>query len=171
MAGTKFADLLGTCQRYAVHLEIRDGYMQDDPAYLEWQKGHRLDPTDRESWWRPWLANVENAVARGVVMRRARIISEPISDYIRWEHSETFTNVRAGEQIRWLPRHEALDVSVPLNDFWLFDDTILLFNLFGGNGGWVGQQRCDDPGIVKTCREAFEAVWERATPHEEYNPV
>jgi len=52
-----------------------------------------LDPDDRDSWWRPWLDLVQEVTAKGVRMRRARIVSEPPSEYIRYEHSFTFTNI------------------------------------------------------------------------------
>lgn len=30
-------------------------------------------------------------------------------------------NVKAGEEVRWLPRRQASDLALPGNDFWLFD--------------------------------------------------
>lgn len=53
------------------------------------------------AWWRPWLDLMVETVTRGVAVRRARIVSEPVSEYIRYEHSGAFTNVAAGEQVRW----------------------------------------------------------------------
>jgi hypothetical protein len=29
----------------------------------------------------------------------------------------------------------------------------------------------DDPAVVMTCAEAFEAVWELAIPHADYHPA
>jgi hypothetical protein len=46
---------------------------------------------------------VQEVVARGVVMRRAGIVSEPVTDHIRYEHAITPLNLRAGEDVRWLP--------------------------------------------------------------------
>ncbi|MFJ4805953.1 DUF6879 family protein [Streptomyces murinus] len=77
-----------------MHLEMRDSYMRDDP----------YKPVDRTSWWRPWLDVVTEATARGVAMRRLRVVSEPLSDCIRYEYDGTFTNVEAGEDVRWLPQ-------------------------------------------------------------------
>ncbi|WP_330290695.1 DUF6879 family protein [Streptomyces sp. NBC_00576] len=39
---------------------------------------------------------VSHAVARRVVARRARIVSEPVTDYIRYELAGTAVNVHAG---------------------------------------------------------------------------
>ena len=54
---------------------------------------------------RPWLDLIREVTGRGVPVRRARVVSEPVTDYIRFEHATTDSNVAAGEQVRWLPRH------------------------------------------------------------------
>jgi hypothetical protein len=163
-------DLLTTSKTSAVHLEMRDGYMRDDPAFLAWKDGHRLDPGDRGSWWRPYLDAVATAVGRGVVMRRARIVSEPVSDYIAFEYDITFTNVAAGELVRWLPRRQAATLLVPGCDFWLFDQSTVVFNHFAGNGqlDGPGPEVVTNPAVAARCAAAFEAVWERGIDHEAY---
>ncbi len=103
---TAVREALAKAQQSAMHLEMRDSYMLDDPEFIRWQQGHRYDPADRRSWWRPWLDVVADATARGVVMRRLRVVSEPLSDYVRYEYDGTFTNVEAGEDVRWLPRSQ-----------------------------------------------------------------
>ncbi|MFD9728323.1 DUF6879 family protein [Streptomyces sp. NPDC059072] len=42
---------------------------------------------------------VSAATARGVVMRRAGIVSEPVSDCIRYEHAGTLMSRRCGPRI------------------------------------------------------------------------
>jgi hypothetical protein len=164
-----FDDLFSSC-RSAVHLEMRDSYAVDYETgpFRDWRAGHRLDPDDRSSWWRPWLDLIQETVGRGAVVRRARIVSEPVTDYIRYEHSATFTNVAAGELVRWLPRRRASDIPLPGNDFWLFDDHWVHWNHFAGDGSSQGPEITDDPTAAKLCSEAFAAVWARATPHEQY---
>lgn len=164
-------EALRQCRRSALHLEMRDGYMLDDPDYHAWRAGHRLDPEDRSSWWRPWLQNIADAVGRGVEVRRARIVSEPISDYIRYEYDITFPNVRAGEEVRWLPRRKASDLALPGNDFWLFDGEVLLINHFSGEGDWLDAEHVTDLDMITFSAEAFEAVWRRAIPHDQYQPA
>ncbi|MBO8186621.1 DUF6879 family protein [Streptomyces spirodelae] len=165
-----FAELLRGAQRSAVHLEMRDFYAVDyeREEFDAWRAGFRHDPDDRASWWRPWLDLIQETVGRGVVVRRARIVSEPVSEYIRFEHSDTFTNVAAGEQVRWLPRRRASDLALPGNDFWLFDGSLVRWNHFAGDGSSGGGEMSTDPAVLKLCASAFEAVWERAVPHGEY---
>lgn len=162
-------DALDRVQRAAVHLEMRDSYMLDDPAFVAWQRGDRTDPIER---WQSWVDVIRATVARGVVVRRARIVSEPVSEYIRWEHEVTAMNVAAGELVRWLPRRQATSLALPGNDFWLFDDEVVIVGHFDGNGqlSEPGHEVSTDPDIAKLCSTAFEEVWQRAIPHEEYQP-
>ncbi|MEU0685621.1 DUF6879 family protein [Streptomyces uncialis] len=165
-----FGDQIARCTRSAVHLEMRDAYAVDEEAeeFAAWRSGFRHDPDDRASWWGPWHDLIQEAVSRGVVVRRARIVSEPVTDYIRFEHSDTFTNVTAGEQVRWLPRRHASDIALPGNDFWLFDEQVIRWNHFTGDGVWAGHEICEEPAASKLCATAFEAVWARAIPHDQY---
>ncbi|MFD9111645.1 DUF6879 family protein [Streptomyces bottropensis] len=165
-----FDELIGSAQRSAVHLEMRDTYAVDYERgpFADWRAGFRHDPADRASWWRPWLDLISETVARGVVVRRARIVSEPVSEYTRFLYDGTFTNVAAGEQVRWLPRRRASDIALPGNDFWLIDDRLIRWNHFTGDGASGGGEISEDPAAVKLCVEAFEAVWARAVPHENY---
>jgi hypothetical protein len=168
MAATieEFAAFFVRAQRSAVHLEMRDGYMPSDPAFIAWKAGTPLE--DREIV-RIWHDLIGKAVARGVVVRRARIISEPVTDYIAWEHSVTAsTNIAAGEQVRWLPRRQASDLALPGNDFWLLDDDVVMWNHFTGDGESAGKEVTEDPAAAKLCSSAFEAVWERGIDHERY---
>ncbi|MER6531905.1 DUF6879 family protein [Streptomyces sp. NPDC001508] len=165
-----FDELIAGCTRSAVHLEMRDSYAVDyeEGPFADWKNGFRHDPADRASWWRPWLDLIQETVARGVVVRRARIVSEPVSEYTRFLYDGTFTNVAAGEQVRWLPRRRASGIALPGNDFWLFDEHWTHWNHFAGDGAWTGEEISDDSAAAKLCAEAFEAVWSHAIPHEQY---
>ena len=79
------------------------------------------------------IPNDQHSIRPGAVQaahsQRPRIISEPASDYIRFEYEVTpAANLAAGEQVRWLPRQMASDLALPGNDFWLFDGAAVLFN-------------------------------------------
>ncbi|MCC9306366.1 hypothetical protein LN042_04455 [Kitasatospora sp. RB6PN24] len=165
-----FLEALAHAQHSAVHLEMRDSYMLDDPGFIRWQEGYRIDREDRASWWRPWCDTVAGAVSRGVEIRRARIVSEPVHDYIKYEYDVTFPNVAAGEQVRWLPRRNTTDIALPGVDFWLFDGQVALFNHFTGDGQWADpdMETTTDPAVATLCGSAFESVWARATDHELY---
>ncbi|GAA1178395.1 hypothetical protein F4556_007305 [Kitasatospora gansuensis] len=166
-----FYELLGAAQHSAVHLEMRDQYgiMEESEEIVRWRRGEAVDVDPYSEYWSDWTEAIQGAVARGVTVRRARIISEPVSEYIRYEHHITQVNVAAGELVRWLPRSQASDIPLPGNDFWLFDGKLVRFNLFDGNGAGLGPQHTEEPAVVQLCTTAFESVWARGIDHEKYS--
>jgi hypothetical protein len=159
-------DLFRSATSSACHLEMRDSYTPDDPDWRDWRQGRRFDPAER---WRDWFDLMRETTARGVTVMRARIVSEPVTEYIRFEYDVTTDhNIAAGELVRWLPRREAIGLLVPSVDFWVFDRATVVFNHFDGPGNWVSEERRDDEALAVECATAFDAVWERATPHERY---
>ena len=168
-----FDELLSRAHRSAVHLEMRDAYGVggESSGFARWMKTGERDNDPTSDYWREWVENIAANVARGVVIRRARIVSEPVTDYIRWEHEGTVVNLASGELVRWLPRRLASDIALPGNDFWVFDDEIVVFNHFTGDGDWAvpPKELRTEPAVAKLCAAAFEAVWERATPHEQFS--
>lgn len=155
--------LLEAATRSAVHLEMRDTYEAIDPDWLEWRDGHQFDPAVR---WAGWFDLVRRTAARGVVFRRARVVTEPVTDYIRYEYAVTAAhNVAAGEEVRWLPRSAGLDLLVPLVDFWVVDGEIVIINHFDTQGQMTEERRDDLAGLYAS---SFSRVWRQAIPHADY---
>ncbi|MEV4172708.1 DUF6879 family protein [Nonomuraea sp. NPDC049709] len=148
---------------------MRDSYGYSSPGYRAWREKVPFDRTDFDA---PWVNLIKETVGRGVVVRRARIISEPVSDYIRYEHAATpYANLAGGEFVRWLPRARTSDLALPGNDFWLFDERLVRFGLHSGEGEATGHEDWDDPAVVNLCSSAFEAVWGRGIDHVDYKPA
>ena len=161
-----FSELIAKARTSAVHLEMRDAYTPSDPEFLRWKAGQ---PAPADPAWHDLVCT---HVARGVRFRRARVVSEPLSDFIRFEYASTAgINIAAGEEVRWLPRRQASDLGLPGNDYWLFDDRLVRFHYFSGDGEIMEDELVSDAAIAKMCARAFEAVWERAIPHAEYWPA
>jgi hypothetical protein len=145
---------------------MRDAYTPSDPEFLEWKAGQPA-PADPA-----WHDLVRAHVARGVRFRRARVVSEPLSDFVRFEYESTAgINIAAGEEVRWLPRRLASGLCLPGNDYWLFDDRLVRFHYFSGDGEIVEDELVFDAAIAEMCARAFETVWERAIPHADYRPA
>lgn len=73
-----FEELFRSCERSALHLEMRDGYMRSDPMFLAWRAGHRDDSadttspgSDRFASCLPPMATVTRPVPRNHQCRRA----------------------------------------------------------------------------------------------------
>ncbi|MFI9393649.1 DUF6879 family protein [Streptomyces bauhiniae] len=164
-----FEELLDSAASSALHLEMRDTYAVAEEAedVALWRSG-AWDLEDGRRTLADWLALVRRTVARGVVVRRARIVSEPVTEYIRYEHALTPLNLEAGEGVRWLPRRQALGIAVPANDFWLIDGRVVRFNHFAGDGAAVEPEMSDDPAIAHLCASAFDEVWKRGLEHHQF---
>jgi hypothetical protein len=152
----------------ALHLEMRDSYgtQVEKPHLHKWERG---EPDDIE-WLKPWFDTVRAGTQVGKVFRRVRIISEPITEYIRWEHMDAHLFVEAGEDIRWLPRRLVSPIAFPGNDFWMFDAEAVIFSVFSGNGDVIEWQLYTDAAVIQLCQSAFDAAWRLAIAHRDYQP-
>lgn len=166
----RWEGLLTSCEQSASHLEMRDWYAAQDEQerfgrfLATGRRDHAAEAPER----RAWLGLMRRIAGTGVRVRRARIVSEPVSDYIRFEWHGAGPAMEAGEDLRWLPRRLASGIALPGNDFWLLDERTAMFNYFSGDGTPLGQEITDDAATVELCRAAFEAVWKLAVPHGEY---
>jgi Family of unknown function (DUF6879) len=150
-----------------VHLETRDSYGTEVelPNMAKWRRG---EPDDF-GWLDWWLEMLRGHRAAGRTCRRVRIVSEPVSDYQQWAMSHAEVFIDAGEDIRYVPRHRLVTVALPgSGDFYVFDDQLALFLHYTGNGTNAFFQTTEDSQTVRTCREAFERVWDLATLFCEY---
>lgn len=167
MTEVSFDSLLAGCKRSAVKLEMRDSYMTSDPAYVAWQAGEPVDQVAAR--YADWTDLIRATVAQGVAVQRVRVVSEPVSDYIRYEHAVTAAvSLDGGEEIRWLSRQAAAHLLLPASDVWVLDDSRALFLYFSGDGDLVGSELTEDAETVKGCASAFAAAWDRAVVHEGY---
>ncbi len=137
------------------------------PHMAKWAAG---EPDDLE-WLQGWCATLREAVKAGKSVRRARIVSEPLSDYQRWSFSIADPMVEAGEDIRWVPPRLVSSIAVPGNDFYLFDDRLIVFLLYAGSGLATEKLLSSEPADIRLCRSAFEAAWKLSIPHSGYKPV
>ena len=156
--------LLSSAERRALHLELRDVYA-GSAAYRAWLDGADFD---RRPLYAPWVERLAPLVSAGADIRRARVVSEPVTTFIRFEYEITpEANLAAGERVRWVSRRAISTVAVPGNDFWLVDDAVL-FNIFSGDGEWMDTEVVRDAAVVAFCERSFEEVWERGIDHAKY---
>lgn len=162
-------DLLTGFKDEAIHLETRDAYgtAVELPHMAKWEAGEQ----DDLEWLQGWRETLREAVKAGKTVRRARVVSEPLSDYQRWSYSIAQPMVDAGEDIRWVPRRLLSSTAIPGNDFYLFDTRIVTFLTYTGSGLDAGKFLSTEPADIQLCQASFEAVWKLAIPHREYRPI
>ena len=172
MRPASYDDLNRLCRgirKSFVHLETRDSYGTEVelPHLAKWKRG---EPDDF-AWLGWWLEMLRGHRAAGRTCRRARVVSEPLSDYQRWTLSHAGMFVDAGEDVRYVPRPHLATIALPgSGDFYVFDDELVLFLHYAGNGTNASFEVTESPETVQTCRRAFEAVWDLAAPFREYRP-
>ncbi|OEV03777.1 hypothetical protein AN219_38095 [Streptomyces nanshensis] len=163
--------LIEACEHDSFHLELRDDYSvpDEDGPFESWLRNEPVD----YSYMEPWKQMVKRLAGDGKTVRRARIVTEPHTPYIQWEHLATAHNVEAGEDVRWLPRHqvpEGLNFPFDGRDWWLIDDSILAVGHINDTGRVQGHEVTEDPRIVTDAVALRNQLWAAAIPHREYKP-
>jgi len=120
----------------------------------------------------PWLAMLRRHRAAGKTIARVHVITEPLTDYLKYELACYETSVRAGEDIRILPASLAEDVDLPEFDYHLFDagypGARAAVNVYGERGAWLRSEIVTEPGFVADCCRWRDAAMSRAIPLDTY---
>jgi hypothetical protein len=142
----EFGALFERFERSAFRVEVRDHYDVDEEreefaAFLE---GRALPPRTAES--HAWLGLVAASTAAGRVIERVRIVSEPLTDYTRYEFAAYRDNIAAGEKIRVIPRRALAppDQSWASEDFWIFDDALVVLLSYDERGHFLAVHKQED---------------------------
>jgi Family of unknown function (DUF6879) len=153
-------------ERCAFRLELLDRY--DSPGTQDrlerFLAGEPDDPAIRAGW-DDFLADLRRA---GKSISRVHVVSEPLTDYLRFELAFYAGSVAAGEDVRILPRVTGAEMSLPSFDFWLFDDEAAAVMIYDSAGSWQGVQLVTDSEFVSDCRRWREATMRRAMPLTDY---
>jgi len=166
LAGEDFNRLFSTYVHTAFRLETRDHYAVTDEAEA-FRKFLAGEPYELD-WHRTWLAGIRSITGSGRRMQRVRLVSEPPTDYQRFELAVTPTNLAAGEDIRVLPRSRAAGLDLPAYDFWLFDDTRLGIMHFDDDGLFQGIEMIEDPTTMTAHHAASDRALQHAMSYADY---
>lgn len=115
-----------------------------------------------------WVGEISARTGSGQRMERVRVISEPPGDYARFGLALARYNVQAGEDVRYLPRHQASSLDLPDHDFWLIDSTTLLILRFTDDDVLLGADVVTDPAVVVRHCYYRDVARHHAVPWQEY---
>ena len=119
------------------------------------------------AWREPWKRLVRDVRASGRIMQRVHVVTEPASDYIRFELLHVYpANVEAGEDVRILSR--GLASGLPGADYWLFDDHLAALLDYDEDGRVERVELTADQTLVMTLRGARAEAIRLATPLAQY---
>lgn len=158
--------LFPAVRRASWRWECQPQYAVDAAELADWVAGRPVD-VDED---RPWLSYIRGLRERGIPFERVRVVDEPLNTYQQWIAATTDSNVRAGEDIRWLPRARADALGMPTYDFYVFDAARLAILQFDSDGEMTGIVVDDDPLVVSEHLAYRDRVWTEATPHGRYEP-
>ena len=148
-------------------LETLDWYdaPNEHEPYSRFLAGQPVDP----AWREPWKRLVRGVRASGRTMERVHIVSEPVSDYIRFELLDVYpANVEAGEDVRILGRGTRALRSLDFYDFWLFDDDLTATLFYQDDGSVEHVELTDRPPLISRLCEARDKALELAVPLARY---
>lgn len=163
--GAEFGELFATFRQSAWRWESQGTYREpyESVALARFLRGEELDT----SYLQGWLDDVRAATRAGRRFERVRLLTEPLTDYLRFELAVTLANVAAGEDIRVLPPDAGALLGLPDHDFWIFDDREVATLKFGPDG-LLGAEIDDDPATLARHRQWRDLAWSEAIPFETY---
>jgi hypothetical protein len=140
-----FGRLFETFARSAFRIEARDRYevpaeRDEFAAFRAGMSRHRRAP-DVD----PWLALLASATASGRTVDRVRLVTRPLTQYTRYEFACYTYNIAAGETVgiierRWLAPD---DQRWAREDFWIFDDEIVVVLDYDEQGRFLGVMQAE----------------------------
>ena len=77
-------------------------------------------------------------------MQRVRLVTHPLSDYLRFELLLYPRSVEAGEDIRVANLDDHPELVVCRQDFWMFDDQAVVVLDYDERGGFLGSRTEED---------------------------
>jgi hypothetical protein len=144
----------------AYRLELLDEY--DSPStrvrVARFLTGQPDDAEVRTYWDRV----VGEARRAAKTMQRVHVITEPPTDYLRFELAFYRGSVLAGEDIRILSGDLATDLDLPGFDYWLFDDERAAVMYYGDRGTWLHTEIVTESSFVADCRRWRDQALSRA---------
>lgn len=167
VTGDEFYQLFRTFRHTVFRFEAQGVYREpvEDEPLRRFLAG---EPPD-DDWLQPWLDLVRVAKAENRDFRRVRVLTEPLTDYLRFEMDLALRqNIPAGEDIRALSKPEANALGLPQDiDFWMFDDDRVGLMRFGDRG-MLGLEMINEPRAVSHYRQWRDRAWEAALAHHDW---
>ncbi|SFB97336.1 DUF6879 family protein [Streptomyces aidingensis] len=156
----EFESMFTDFQHTAWRLETRRRYRSDEESedYRRFLAGEDilLDPDD------PWCASRREQSALGKRFERVRIVDEPPTMGQLYLLKNARRNSEVGEDIRNLWRADANRLTLPNEDFWLFDSRWIALLHFDDDDNLTGVEMTSEPLRVLRACQIRDAAWHTA---------
>jgi hypothetical protein len=134
-------------ERSAWRLETQQTYTIPDEQedFTRFLAGEPKPPDDNAEWH----AQIHGWAAEGKFLSRVRVVRYPLSDYQRYIFAWGVPdNIAAGEDVRVLDIVDE-DFGLPRQDFWMFDDSVVVHLNFNPDGTLINIELIDEPDLAK----------------------
>lgn len=158
LVGDQFGQLLQTFRLSAFRLELQPAYevTYERETVARFMAGDPQDPNEIPAFV-DWYAQIRRQTAEGKTIERVRVFDEPPTAYQQWEAWIERWNTAAGEIIHTISRsnarHTGLLQAAGTDDFWLFDDTLLMTMSYNENGRRIHTELTDEEASVQQARQ------------------
>ncbi|MGP3989148.1 DUF6879 family protein [Streptomyces sp. 3N207] len=166
--GDEWREFFDAFEREAFRFETQPKYsMPKEAASLARFLSGQPKPVDHN---RRWHERVRGYLDQGKWIGRVRVVSQPLTDYQRYQLSWGIPgNVAAGEHIRILDVTQG-DFGLPLGqDWWMFDESRVVHLNYRPDGTQINREVVE--GDIEPYRRWKRAAFEAAIPFAEYAKV
>jgi Family of unknown function (DUF6879) len=143
----------------------------DDPRWRAFLEGETLP--ERTPTTSPWLAQIAASTAAGRTWMRVHVLSQPLTDPMRFELTTDLENVAAGENVYVADRARHAWMQGLIQDFWGFDlddpqrATVMLMR-YDSDGRFMDAEISTDPDVIRRCRRRRDLVLPRSVLVADY---
>ncbi|WP_405954106.1 DUF6879 family protein [Streptomyces phaeochromogenes] len=162
----EFGRLFETFEHTAWRLETRGRYQSDeeDPTYGEFVRtGHfELDTEDE------WSQLMRRQTSAGKTAGRVRVVDTPPTVGQLFLLADAPRNAAAGEDMRYLWRHEANARNLPAQDVWIFDSRLVALLRFDDADVLLGAEVITEPAEVNRYMQVRDAAMHGAVAYDRF---
>ncbi|WP_407697598.1 DUF6879 family protein [Streptomyces corynorhini] len=96
-----------------------------------------------------WHRTIRDHAAAGRTMTRAKVVRRPLTPYSRYLFEWCIPgNVAAGEDYQVVDVTERPDHDLPEQDFWLFDESVVVHLNYRPDGTQINRELLQDPDLA-----------------------
>ncbi|MER5969057.1 DUF6879 family protein [Streptomyces sp. NPDC002055] len=162
----EFDGMFEIFEHAAWRLESRRRYASDEDTetYQQFARGQAV-AWDLED---PWCVSRREQSAQGKRFERVRIVDTPATTGQLYLLDNARRNAAVGEDIRNLSRDTADGLSLPTEDFWIFDSRVVALLRFDDADTMTGVELITNPVDVLRYCQIRDAAWHHAKPHSDF---
>jgi hypothetical protein len=170
ISSDEFNKYYNSFQNECFRLEALDRYQvsSDDIMYPQYLNGKAI-PTHDDPGWTNWFSKIKENVVRGKNHLRVHIVPSVLNDYLRFEIEWGYAlfNAPSGEKVSLFIKNDKIPPQL-LNDFYLFDNRILIYVRYNTDNSWKGYEIEENPRVVQIFAHNKDVLLKNAIPLDEF---